>query len=92
MKPPMMTYEIPAYISGKLGFLAGQIKDPFETISRADFKKRRLWRRDYLSNLDADQMTDLTKQLKKSRLKDENDTFSSLVPRKKKFKDRTTDL
>ena len=41
MKPATMTYEIPPYINGKLGFLAGQIKDPFESISRADFKKRR---------------------------------------------------
>ena len=40
MKPPTLSYEIPAYISGRLGFLAGQIMDPFEHISRSDFRKR----------------------------------------------------
>jgi len=42
------TFIIPQHMFGHLGYLASQIKDPFEKISKDDLKKRKVWRKDYL--------------------------------------------
>ena len=74
-------FQIPSYLSGKLGFLGGQIQDPFEQISRADWRKRKAWRRDYLAYMDELQVEDLSQQFKGIRVRDPS---SGLMPKKKK--------
>jgi hypothetical protein len=39
-------------LEGQMGFLGGQINDPFEKISRADYKQRKHYRRDLLLKID----------------------------------------
>lgn len=74
-------FQIPSHLSGKLGFLGGQIQDPFEQISRADWRKRKAWRRDYLAYMDELQVEDLSQQFKGIRVRDPS---SGLMPKKKK--------
>ena len=47
-------------MNGNLGYLAGQIKDPFERLVKNELLKRRHWRRDYLLDIDEYQIKDLT--------------------------------
>ena len=78
---PNPKFQIPSHLSGKLGFLGGQIQDPFEQISRADWRKRKAWRRDYLAYMDELQVEDLSQQFKGIRVRDPS---SGLMPKKKK--------
>jgi hypothetical protein len=51
-----------------LGYLAGQITDPFLRLNREDLRKRRDWRNDYLERVDGLQIDDLVVTLKKQRV------------------------
>jgi hypothetical protein len=51
--------KVPQHMIGNIGYLGGQIKDPFERITKEQKMKRRTWRREYLATVDTAQVEDL---------------------------------
>lgn len=52
-------FKIPTHFNGQLGYMAGQIKDPFLRINRQELIKRRELRQEYLNQIDRHQLQDL---------------------------------